>query len=56
MQSYRLGCVIAKKTYSCAVFLHWMRQFVTLGSATGEEAVLTHVEMETLKAPVPNKT
>jgi hypothetical protein len=43
-----------KDTYRQTVLLYWMLQFVLLLGASHVKTLLTHVEVKTLQAAVPN--
>ena len=52
LQETQLAFDNGNKTHREAILLHRMRQLVTFRSASAEEAVLTHVEAETLEASI----
>lgn len=43
---------LLKDTHRCTIFMHRMAQFMILGISSEEEALLTHVEVETFETTV----
>lgn len=43
---------VNKTTYSCAIFMHRMTEFMIFATATKEETRLTHIEVEAFQASI----